>query len=84
MNACRSLYSVVVINQPIKDVIKQHRVDKILEECSTRKKILVARQRSAPIALEHYSSNEMLCFLCYCMTLLHNGEKLLLFIAQGQ
>jgi hypothetical protein len=38
MNARRSLYSVVVINQPKQDNASQHWEDKLLEECSTRKK----------------------------------------------
>ncbi len=41
MNACRSPNSVVVNNQPEKDNNNQHYADKILEERSTRKKILV-------------------------------------------
>jgi hypothetical protein len=36
--AFRSLYSVVVINQPGKNNNNQHQVDKILEECSIRKR----------------------------------------------
>jgi hypothetical protein len=41
MDACRSLYSVFVINQPKKDDNIQHKIDKLLEECSTRKNILI-------------------------------------------
>jgi hypothetical protein len=37
MNARRRLYSVIVINQPIKDYNNQREVDKILEVGSTRK-----------------------------------------------
>ncbi len=39
MNACRILYSAVVINQPKEDNSNRHLVDKILEESSTRKYI---------------------------------------------
>jgi hypothetical protein len=37
MNAHISFYSVVVINQPRKNINSQHWLDKILEKCSKRK-----------------------------------------------